>query len=193
MAGHATSLEDQRGDFSGDPCFTIELSELSSAASAWDEEGFSAVTLTTVDKDSKEVSRMSSSISISSEKEYKVLKSHLSNATKHPPSRVPDGIVFGASDTTISKFSLYPIPLLGKDKTDVIVDNQNELVPFTTSEKNSWGDLGVRLSSEYTPQELASLIVTLWVEALKTKLESGGDKRNKKSKRVGVNLSLIHI
>lgn len=32
------------------------------------------------------------------------------------------------------------------------------------------------------------MIVTLWVEALKTKLESGGDKRNKKSKRVGVNI-----
>ena len=54
---------------------------------------------------------------------------------------------------------------------------------------HNWGDLGVNLSSEYTPQELSSLIVTLWVEAFKKKsAEADTGKKGKKSKRLCVNI-----
>ena len=62
IAGQVTSLEDQRGDLCGDPCLTIELSEKKSAAAVWDEENFSVIHLTAVDKNKKEVTRMPSSM-----------------------------------------------------------------------------------------------------------------------------------
>ena len=186
IAGQVTSLEDQRGDLCGDPCLTIELSEKKSAAAVWDEENFSVIHLTAVDKNKKEVTRMPSSMSINGEKDYKVLKLHLANAAKQPPSRIPDGIIFGASDTTMSEFSLFPIPLLGKNKADVKAVNKS--VKFVDTKKNSWGNLGVNLGVEYTPQELSSLIVTLWTDVFKKMTAGGQDKKSKKVKRLGVNI-----